>query len=187
MSKKIIKNLLVLAGLAAAFLISGLGNSQVDFAQKKSGGPLVQTYKYDDILVVKAIDGDTLKLEDGKRVRLIGIDTPETYESAKLYRDSQRSGQDIKTIKALGKKATDFTRDLVEGKRVRLEFDLEKRDKYNRLLAYVYLKDGTFVNAEIIRQGYASLMTYPPNVMYADTFKQLYQQARENKRGLWKE
>ncbi|MFA5005554.1 MAG: thermonuclease family protein, partial [Candidatus Omnitrophota bacterium] len=74
---------------------------------------------------------------------------------------------------------------LVEGKKVKLEFDIERRDRYGRLLAYAYLEDGTFVNAEIIRQGYASLMTYPPNVKYADMFLKLYQEARVNKRGLW--
>ena len=63
---------------------------------------------------------------------------------------------------------------------MRLEFDVEKQDKYKRLLAYVYLPDGTFVNAEIVKQGYASLMTYPPNIKYVDTFKKFYQEAREN-------
>jgi micrococcal nuclease len=144
-------------------------------------------YNYEDILVTRAVDGDTLKLENGERVRLIGIDTPEMHESNKLYRDSQKTNMDINTIKALGRKSYLFTRDLVEGKRVRLEFDLEKRDKYKRLLAYVYLKDATFVNAEIVKQGYASLMTYPPNVKYADEFLKLYKEARENKRGLWRE
>jgi len=186
--KSIFKKLLVLAGLAVVLLARGCGNSQVDFSPAgKISLPFGKSCNYEDILVVRAVDGDTLKLENGERVRLIGIDTPETYESVKLYRDSQKSGQDIKTIQALGKRASNFTRGLVEGKRVRLEFDLEKRDRYKRLLAYVYLKDGTFVNAEIIKQGYASLMTYPPNIKYVDSFKELYQQARENNRGLWKE
>jgi micrococcal nuclease len=75
----------------------------------------------------------------------------------------------------------------VEGKRVSLEFDVERYDKYDRLLAYVYIKDsGVFLNAEIVKEGYASLMTYPPNVKYADLFRKLYQEARENRRGLWK-
>jgi micrococcal nuclease len=186
--KKISKLILVLAGLAAALLARGCGSSQVNFTEEnKVSIPFGKTYNYDDILVERAVDGDTLKLENGERVRLIGIDTPEMHESAKLYRDSQKSGQDVKVIQALGKRAYIFTRDLVEGKRVRLEFDAENRDKYKRLLAYVYLKDGTFVNAEIVKQGYASLMTYPPNVKYVDTFKELYKQARENNRGLWKE
>ena len=141
---------------------------------------------YAGLYVKRSVDGDTLVLSDGERVRLIGIDTPEVHESEKLYRDSRRSGQDIRTIQALGRRSWDFTKSLVEGKPVRLEFDVEKRDKYGRLLAYVYLEDGQFVNAEIVCQGYASLMTYPPNVKYEDLFLKLYQEARENKRGLWK-
>jgi len=149
--------------------------------------PFGKTYDYTNILVQRAVDGDTLKLENGERVRLIGIDTPEMHESDKLYRDSQRTGQDVSTIQALGRRAYEFTKKIVEGQRVSLEFDVEKYDKYDRLLAYVYLKkDGTFVNAEIIKQGYASLMTIPPNAKYADLFLKLYQEARNNKRGLWK-
>ncbi|MCU0651028.1 MAG: thermonuclease family protein [Candidatus Omnitrophica bacterium] len=142
---------------------------------------------YDNVFVSRVVDGDTLALSGGEKVRLIGIDTPEMHESDKLYRDSKKSGQDVKTIQALGRKSYAFTRSLVEGKNVRLEFDVEKRDKYNRLLAYVYLPDGTFVNAEIVKQGYASLLTYPPNVKHADEFRILYRQAREKKSGLWKE
>jgi len=150
--------------------------------------PFGRNYNYVDIGVKRVVDGDTLVLENGERVRLIGIDTPEMHESNKLYRDSQRSQQDIATIKALGRRAYLFTKDLVEGKRVSLEFDVEKYDKYDRLLAYVYLKeDGTFVNAKIVEAGFASLMTIPPNVKYADLFLKLYQEARKDKRGLWKE
>ncbi len=146
-----------------------------------------KNYKYDNILVKRAVDGDTLLLESGERVRLIGIDTPEMHESKKLYRDSERSKQDIKTIQDLGKRAAEFTRNLVEGKPVRLEFDVDRYDKYKRLLAYVYLvSDGTFVNAKIIEEGYASVMTYPPNVKHTDEFVKLYREARENNRGLWK-
>ena len=148
--------------------------------------PFGRSYDYTDIGVKRVIDGDTLQLEDGQRVRLIGIDTPEVHRSDKLYRDSERSKQDIRTIQELGRRASEFTKNLVEGKRVNLEFDVERYDKYGRLLAYVYLKDGTFVNAEIIKQGYASLMTIPPNVKYSDLFLKLYQEARENQRGLWK-
>jgi len=106
--------------------------------------------------------------------------------SDKLNRDSERTKQDKSAIQRLGRRSYEFTRDLVEGKRVTLEFDVEKYDKYKRILAYVYLRDGTFVNAKIVEEGYASLMTYPPNVKYADLFQGLYKEARENKRGLWK-
>jgi len=149
--------------------------------------PFGRSYNYSNIFVKRVIDGDTIQLESGERVRLIGIDTPEMHESDKLYRDSQRTGQDVGIIQELGRRAYEFTRKLVEGKRVSLEFDVEKYDKYRRLLAYVFLKnEGIFVNAEIIRQGYASLMTIPPNVKYADLFVKLYQEARQNRRGLWK-
>ncbi len=150
--------------------------------------PFGKNYDYTNILVKRAVDGDTLVLENGERVRLIGIDTPEMHESDKLDRDSQRSGENKRTIQELGKRSYLFTRDLVEGKRVSLEFDVERHDRYGRLLAYVFLKDKqqTFVNAEIVKAGYASLMTFPPNVKYADLFLKLYQEARANKRGLWK-
>lgn len=149
--------------------------------------PFGRTFDYTNILVERAVDGDTLKLENGERVRLIGIDTPEMHDSAKLDRDADRSKTDKSEIQKLGVEAYKFTKKLVEGKYVSLEFDVEKYDRYDRLLAYVYLKeDGTFVNAEIVKQGYASLLTIPPNVKYADTFRKLYQEARENKRGLWR-
>lgn len=170
------------------FLIGSYScNKRIHYSQEgKFTIPFGKPYNYNDILVRRVIDGDTLQLESGERVRLIGIDTPEMHESDKFYRDAQRTKQDIRTIRELGRRAYEFTKNLVEGRRVSLEFDVEKRDKYDRLLAYVYLKDGTFVNAEIVKQGYASLMTIPPNVKYADLFLNLYQQARQNKRGLWK-
>ena len=161
-------------------------NLAFDTSKGKFVMPLGRTYNYSDVLVKRAVDGDTLLLETGERVRLIGIDTPEMHESKKLYRDAERSKQDVSAIQEMGRKSHQFTKGLVEGKQVSLEFDIEKYDKYGRLLGYVYLKDGTFVNAEIVKQGYASLMTYPPNVKYADLFQKLYEEARQNQRGLWK-
>ena len=178
--------------LALSFLLSGCNSQELGSGmyysseQAKFVMPFGKNYDYSDILVRRVIDGDTLELEDGERVRLIGIDTPEMHESPKLHRDSQRTKENISTIQKLGAESCEFTRDLVEGKRVSLEFDVEKRDRYDRLLAYVYLKDKTFVNAQIVKEGYANLMTYPPNVKYADLFRKLYQEARENKRGLWR-
>ena len=169
-------------------LLGGCRNSQPSGSGEGSWHiPFGKSYNYDDILVSRTVDGDTLKLENGERVRLIGIDTPEVHESEKLYKDSRKSGMSVDAIKAMGKRAWDYARPLVEGKRVRLEFDKERRDRYQRLLAYVFLQDGTFVNAEIIKAGFASPMAYPPNVKYRDMFKGLYDEARENRRGLWKE
>ena len=142
-------------------------------------------YNYKDVLVRRVIDGDTIELADRQRVRLIGIDTPEVRINSRLYKQAQRSKKDIQTIMQFGKMASKFTRDLLEGKRVRLEFDTEKYDRYDRLLCYVYLKDGTFINAKIIEQGYAYLLTIPPNVKYVDLFRRLFQEARDYNRGLW--
>ena len=136
--------------------------------------------------VERAIDGDTLKLSDGRKVRLIGVDTPELHESDKLARDAARSHKDAAVIRGLGRKAADFTKAIVQGKRVKLEYDVEKRDRYGRTLAYIYLEDGTFVNAKIIEEGYAQTMTIPPNVKYAGYFLNLQKEARGNKKGLWK-
>jgi micrococcal nuclease len=136
--------------------------------------------------VSKAIDGDTLRLSGGEHIRLIGIDTPESRYNNKLVRDSKRSRRDIDSIIKMGKEASSFTRKLVEGKKVRLELDIEKHDKYGRLLAYVYLEDGTFVNLKIIEEGYAQVMTIAPNVKHAQTFLKSERQAREKGKGLWK-
>ncbi|MFA6610563.1 MAG: thermonuclease family protein, partial [Candidatus Omnitrophota bacterium] len=100
--------------------------------------------------VERVTDGDTIKLSDGRKVRLIGVDTPEVHYSNKLVRDAKRSRKDVKTIQALGKRASKFTKGLLEGSRVRLEYDVTKKDKYGRFLAYVYKEDGTFVNAKIL-------------------------------------
>jgi micrococcal nuclease len=136
--------------------------------------------------VSKAIDGDTLRLSNGEHVRLIGIDTPESRYNSKLVRDSQRSLKDTDAMLKMGKSASVFTRRLVEGRRVRLAFDVQKHDKYGRLLAYVYLDDGTFVNGKIIEEGYAQVMTIAPNVKYAQTFLKLEREARQKGNGLWK-
>jgi len=117
------------------------------------------------------IDGDTILLDGNEKVRLIGVDTPET-------RDEDRP------VQYFGKEAYEFTRSLVEGKKVRLEYGMNKKDKYGRTLAYVYLEDGTFLNAEIIKQGYGYL--YRAFIFkYFDKFWQHEKEAREKKIGLW--
>lgn len=87
----------------------------------------------------------------------------------------------------MGREASGFTKTLVEGKRVKLVFDVQKKDKYGRSLAYVYLEDGKFVNGKIVEEGYAQVMTIAPNVKYAQTFLKLEREAREKAKGLWKD
>ncbi len=141
--------------------------------------------KHELFYVTRVVDGDTLKLSNGEKVRLIGIDTPELHYSNKLIRDARRSHRDIKTIQELGRRAAAFTEGLCYNKNVWLEFDVEKKDKYGRWLGYVYLEDGTFINAKILEEGYGQVMTIPPNVKYADYFVKLVKEARSNNKGLW--
>lgn len=138
--------------------------------------------------VVRVVDGDTLvvHLGDGRsaRVRLIGIDTPELHSSDKLRRDAQRSGKDAAAIQALGAKAAEFTRKHLDGRKIEIERDATALDRYGRTLAYVWVGDELF-NLLIVREGYASLMTIPPNVRYAETLAACHRTARESRRGLW--
>ncbi len=119
----------------------------------------------------RVIDGDTIELEKIGKVRLIGVDTPETVHPQKA-------------VERFGKEASEFTRKLVEGKRVWLEYDQERKDKYNRTLAYVFLEDSTFVNAAIISLGYGFAYTKYP-FRYMELFRKLEREAREAQRGLW--
>jgi len=139
----------------------------------------------DKAFIARVVDGDTVKLSDGRRVRLIGVDTPELHYSEKLLRDADRSRRDIKSVQEMGRKAADFTRRLCEGRAVRIETDVRKLDKYGRLLAYLYLEDGTFINAKIIEEGYGQVMTIPPDVKYADYFLKMERDARQKRKGLW--
>ena len=126
--------------------------------------------------MTRVVDGDTIHVRvDGRRetVRYIGVDTPE----------SVRPGT---PVQCFAKRASAFNERLVEGERVRLELDLERRDRYGRLLAYVYrARDGLFVNASLVRHGYAVPITVPPNVAHAGDFGRLASAARRKGRGLW--
>ena len=139
--------------------------------------------------VIKIVDGDTLSIEykgRAENIRLIGIDTPESRINKKARKDAARNSEDVAAVTKMGKEATRFVKTLVKpGDPIAIEFDRQPRDKYGRLLGYVYLSDGKMLNEEIVKAGYASLMTYPPNVKYQDRFLRAYREARENNRGLW--
>jgi micrococcal nuclease len=123
--------------------------------------------------VVRVVDGDTLLLDGNERVRLIGVDTPESVDPRR-------------PVEHFGKEASAFLRRMAEGKRVRLAFDQERKDRYGRTLAYVHLEDGSLLNGEIIRQGYGHAYTRFP-FRYAEEFRAYEREAREQRRGLWAE
>ena len=125
--------------------------------------------------VVRVVDGDTfIVIFNGKdeRVRLIGIDTPES-----VHPNEEKNTE-------FGEEVSKFSKQMLTGKQVGLEFDVQQRDKYGRLLAYAYV-DGQMYNKMLLEKGYAKIATYPPNVKYVDDFTNIQKQARQNKVGLW--
>jgi len=135
--------------------------------------------------VWRVVDGDTLKLSNDERVVLAGIDAPEAFLNRKVYDQSRTTKEKMKNIMLKGRWATRYTRSIVEGQRVKLDMDKRFRDKHDQLLAFVFLEDGTFVNGEIIRQGYAKAVPVPSNPMYQDLLKKFEQEAKDQQRGLW--
>lgn len=127
--------------------------------------------------VTRVVDGDTIKVSlpgGSDTVRYIGVDTPET----------RRPGT---PIECFGKAAGAHNRALVEGEAVTLRTDAEPRDRYGRLLAYVHRRrDGLFVNAALVRDGFATVLTVPPNVRHAELFVDLERRARQRESGLWR-
>ncbi|WNR47051.1 stalk domain-containing protein [Paenibacillus roseipurpureus] len=126
--------------------------------------------------VKRVVDGDTVKIDwNGKEesIRLIGVDTAES-----VHPDATRNSE-------LGKIASDYTRKELTDASIFIEVDVEERDKYGRLLGYVYLADGTFYNAKLVAEGYAQLATFPPNVRWVELFRHLQTDARSENRGLW--
>lgn len=128
--------------------------------------------------VKKVVDGDTFWVEDGSekglKIRLIGVDAPESRNAFKKKKDP------------FGEVSKRYLADLIGDKRVRLRYDVSKYDRYGRTLAYAWLEDGTFINARLLQDGIAVVMTVPPNVKYADYFLKLQRKARRAKLGLWK-
>ena len=130
------------------------------------------------ILVSRVIDGDTIELNTGEKLRYIGIDTPEISFG--------------KNPECYAIKAKEFNQKLVDKKEVKIEKDISDKDKYGRLLRYVYFNNEStssaiFINEYLVRQGYAIVSTYPPDVKYIEDLLLAQKDARENNRGLWKD
>jgi micrococcal nuclease len=128
--------------------------------------------------VIRVVDGDTFWVDDGSekglKIRLIGIDAPEPRNTG-----TRPKGY-------FGVESTNYLKQLLKDKKVRLEYDVSRYDRYGRTLAYAWLEDGIFLNAELVKNGFASVMTVPPNVKYQETFTALAAKARRQNRGLWK-
>lgn len=155
-------------------------HSSCDFQQQKTIDQPVSRPDSDDFIfytVKKVVDGDTFWIADGskkgRKIRLLGIDAPE----------SRKTGR--KEIGYYGAEAKNYLQQRLEGKRVRLVYDVQQYDRFHRTLAYVYLEDGTFLNEELIRKGYAVVLTIPPNVKYAGQLVKVQRSARKYHKGLW--
>ena len=176
------KKLSIILGLIGAFLF-GLSFTSYNKSTtvKSSPTPQIISAKTEatsqsgissgTVKVTRVIDGDTIEIDGGQRIRLIGIDTPETVDPRQA-------------VACFGKEASHETKSLLEGKSVTLEKDVSETDKYSRLLRYVFL-DNLFVNDYLVRQGFAQVSTYPPDVKYQNQLLQAQQEAQNNDRGLW--
>ncbi len=156
-------------------LLFGCSNS-IARANEPRAERFVQEKTYYEIY--KFVDGDTFWITDGKgrkeKIRFIGIDAPEPRSVGK------------KKKQPYGEEASAFVKKYLKGKKVRLEFDVQKYDRYQRTLAYIWLEDGTLLNDYIVRNGYAVVSTFPPNVKYQQRFLKSERYAREKKLGMWK-
>ena len=157
-----LRRLVIAAVLAVAVALGG--SAVLGRESDEDGGPA-------EARVQRVVDGDTIVLAGGERVRYIGVDTPESVKPGE-------------PVECFAKAASRENRRLVDGRRVTLRYDAERRDRYGRLLAYVY-RDGMFVNAELVRRGFATTLTIPPNVAHAADFRRLARNARRAGRGLW--
>lgn len=153
-------------------VLAAVGLHRLFFAAESSGD-----FPYDSERlwrVERVVDGDTVRLEGGQRVRLIGVDTPELYPPEL-------------PPEPLAQEATDFTRQVIEGRRVRLDFDRERRDQYRRILAYVYVGD-QLLNEELIRAGFSPAVTrFPYRAAMKRRFQAAEAEARAARRGIWAE
>jgi micrococcal nuclease len=154
--------LLFLASVAGLVLVAALGRGGVQPAWA------AERWR----TCVRVVDGDTIILDGGERVRLIGADTPETVHPQRL-------------VERFGREASAFTKAAVLHRRVRLERDpLRPHDKYGRTLGYVFRDDGFFLDAELVKQGYAHAIVHIPHPRMRE-FRALERDAREHRRGLW--
>lgn len=178
MNPKNKKILIIGIGILILFIGVGIGLEwgRIECLKNKNSGQISEVRKpaetwVGEFKVSRVIDGDTIEIAGGERVRYIGLDAPEMVEPEK-------------PVECFGPEATAKNKELVEGKIVRLEKDTTDRDKYNRLLRYVYAGE-TLVNLELVKLGFARAWAYPPDLKYQDQINAAQQSAKKLKNGLW--
>ncbi|KJJ83205.1 thermonuclease [Candidatus Omnitrophus magneticus] len=151
--------------------ISILPNTSLNASEKKQ--PIYEG----PFLVKKVIDGDTIELSDSRHVRYIGINTPETKQKTNLGW--------IENPEPFSREAKEFNRKRIEGKKVYLEFDTQKNDKYARLLAYTRDENYKMINLELVKNGLAIVYTFPPNTKYLAELITAQEDAKKSLKGIW--
>lgn len=142
--------------------------------QVRQGAELIRLKPgYSYYTVKKVYDGDTVLLTDGRKVRFLSVNTPEVEGRNKLE-------------EAGGETAKRWLTEKLTGKKVRLEFDQERKDKYGRTLAYIFTEENEHINLTLVRLGLAAINIYPPNLRYLDDFILAQQQAEDSRQGLWR-
>ena len=135
--------------------------------------------------VWRVYNADLLRLKEDEKLVLAGIDTPEYFLNRKQYRDASRAKIELKTMRWAGKQAHKFAKNLVQGKKITVKNAEPSRDSRNRLIGYAYLQDGTFVNAELVKAGYARVADRPGQDEHREELLKLQEEARKDNRGLW--
>ncbi len=149
--------------------------------------------KYLDVGVKEVLSGDMVRLENDEILRLIGVDAPELIEGNKLQFDAKVSHIPVEVLKVMGNEAKCFVEDLIDGKRIRVEFDKKKKDNYGDLLGYAFVlcdkygEKEVFVNAEVIKKGYTYKINTFPNGRYMSLFDELHEYAKEHSSQLWQQ
>lgn len=156
----------------ALLLLSGVVTQRLARPPETSPLPAPSSQGEGLVPVARVIDGDTIEIAGGRHVRFVGVNTPETVDPRR-------------PVQCFGKEASAFTHRLLDGVSVRLVRDISDTDKYDRLLRYIYLPDGTFVNLVLVREGYAQVNTYPPDIAHAAEFQAAQREAKSASRGLW--
>jgi len=161
------KHILLLAAIGIFFCLL------IITKQKKETQFILKNLQHlDQVQINFVYDGDTFRTSTGERIRLIGIDTPEmNWEEG--------------NPEFFAREAYEYAREKLLWKKVYLEYDQERRDKYNRTLVYLYLADGTFFNQKLIEEGYASLLLIPPNLKHSEALKEAEERAQNSGLGIW--